>query len=150
MSSQAATTGRTGDPSGERTPAQVYSLVFGATLLIAGIAGFFVNADFDAGSNVQGDDLILFEVNAWHNVVHIASGLLGLALAGSRAGARTFALGFGAVYMLVAIWGLIAGDNILFGLAPVNPADNVLHIAIAAAGILAGVLSDPERRTARA
>ena len=61
----------------DRTPAQVYSLVFGATLLLAGIIGFFVNSDIDVGTNVQGDDLILFEVNAWHNIIHIASGLLG-------------------------------------------------------------------------
>ena len=150
MSSQAATHSTRTGGAGERTPAQIYSLVFGATLLIAGIVGFFVNSDFNAGSNVQGDNLILFEVNAWHNIVHIASGLLGLALAGSRAGARTFALGFGSVYLLVAFWGLITGDNILFGLAPVNGADNVLHLAIAGAGIAAGLLSSPDRQPSRA
>src|SRR5215212_2751601 len=85
--------------AGDKTPAKIYSLVFGATLLLVGIIGFFVDAGFDAGSNVQGDKLIFFEVNGWHNLVHIASGALGLALAGSRAGARTFALGFGAVYL---------------------------------------------------
>jgi hypothetical protein len=126
----------------EKTPAQIYSLVFGATLLLAGVIGFFVDASFgDLGSNVQGDDLILFEVNGWHNLVHIASGALGLALAGSRPGARGFALGFGAVYLLVAIWGLIVGDNVLFGLIPVNGADNVLHLAIAGAGLAAGFAS---------
>ena len=127
--------------AGDKTPAQLYSLVFGATLLLVGIIGFFVDSGFDAGSNVQGDELILFEVNGWHNLVHIASGALGLALAGSRTGARTFALGFGAVYLLVAIWGLITGDNVLFGLIPVNGADNVLHLLIAGAGIAAGLAS---------
>jgi len=124
-----------------RTPAQIYSLLFGATLLLAGIIGFFVNSDFDVGTDVQGDDLILFEVNAWHNIIHIASGLLGLALAARPASARLFALGFGAVYLTVTIWGFIAGDNILFGLAPINAADNLLHLAIALLGIAAGLAS---------
>ncbi len=125
----------------DTTPAQIYSLVFGATLLLAGILGFVVDASFDVGTDVQGDELILFEVNGWHNLIHIVSGLLGLALWRSRSGALAFALGFGATYLLVTIWGLIAGDNILFGLAPINGADNVLHATIALAGILAGIAS---------
>ena len=133
----------------DKTPAQIYSLVFGATLLLAGVIGFFVDASFgDLGSNVQGDDLIVFEVNGWHNLVHIASGALGLALAGSRTGARAFALGFGAVYLLVAVWGLIVGDQILFGLIPINGADNVLHLLIALAGLAAGFAS-PDDTAAR-
>ena len=131
-----------------RTPAQLYSLIFGATLLLAGILGFFVNSDFAVGTDVQGDELIVFEVNAWHNIVHIASGLLGLALAAKPATARMFALGFGAVYLVVTIWGFITGDNILFGLAPINAADNLLHLAIALAGIAAGLASAPGREAA--
>jgi hypothetical protein len=127
----------------------VYALVFGATLLIAGIAGFFVDSSFDAGSNVQGDELIAFEVNGWHNIVHIASGLLGLALAGRRDTARAYALGFGAVYLVVTLWGFIDGNDVLFGLLPVNGADNVLHLLIALAGIAAGLASDPRRYPAR-
>jgi hypothetical protein len=135
-----------------RTPAQVYSLVIGATLVLAGILGFIVDADFDVGANVQGKDLVLFEVNGWHNLIHIASGLAGLALAGSRRTALLFALGFGSTYLAVTIWGLIAGDNILFGLAPINPADNILHLLISLAGILAGLASrerDPAAVTAK-
>lgn len=128
-----------------RTPAQVYALVFGITLLVAGIAGFFADASFgDLGSGVQGDDLIVFEVNGWHNLVHIASGLLGLALMGTAAGARAYALGFGAVYLAVTIWGFIDGNDVL-GVIPVNTADNWLHVAIAVTGILAGLASDPRR-----
>lgn len=120
-------------------------MVFGAVLLLAGILGFFADSSFgDLGSNVQGDDLIVFEVNGWHNLVHIASGLLGLALMSSASGARAYALGFGTVYLLVTIWGIVDGNDV-FGLLPVNTADNILHIAIAATGILAGLLSAPDR-----
>jgi hypothetical protein len=132
-----------------RTPAQVYSLVFGATLLLVGIIGFFVNSSFDTGSNLNGDDLILFEVNGWHNVVHILSGLVGLALWRRRDTAYSFALGFGVVYFAVFVWGLIQ-DPIL-NLIPVNGADHVLHALIALAGIAAAMASKDARdaRTVR-
>lgn len=127
------------------TPAQIYSLVFGATLLLVGILGFVADASFDAGSNVQGSNFIAFEVNGWHNLVHIASGALGLALWRNAATARTFALGFGTVYAVVTLWGFIDGNDVL-GLIPVNAADNVLHLAIAAAGIAAGLMSRTTER----
>jgi hypothetical protein len=135
-----------------RTPAQLYALGLGIVLVLVGILGFVVDASFDTGSNVQGDELILFEVNGWHNLVHIASGLVGLALAGKNSTARLYAFGFGAVYGVVTLWGIIDGESVL-GLIPVNGADNVLHLAIAAVGILAAIAS-PEgdrggsRRTA--
>jgi hypothetical protein len=132
-----------------RTPAQLYSLVFGITLLAVGILGFVADSSFDTGANVQGSDFIIFEVNGWHNLVHIASGLVGIALARRADSARLFALGFGAVYLLVAILGLIDGNDVL-GLIPVDAADNVLHIAIAGAGIAAGLVSSPAPRTRRA
>jgi hypothetical protein len=127
-----------------RTPAQVYSLVFGATLLLVGIVGFIADSSFGTGGNVDGSDLIIFEVNGWHNLVHIASGLLGLALWRTPATARAFALGFGAVYGIVTIWGFVDGNDVL-GLIPVDTADNLLHLAIAGTGILAGLASDPRR-----
>jgi hypothetical protein len=129
----------------DRTPAQLYSLLFGIVLLAVGIIGFFVDSSFDTGSNVQGDDLIVFEVNGWHNLVHIASGLVGIAMSRTNATARLFALGFGGVYLIVTIWGFITGDQVLW-LIPVNAADNVLHLAIAVAGIAAGLASPhPDR-----
>lgn len=131
-----------------RTPAQVYSLVFGATLLLAGIVGFFYSAAF--GTPGETDAILgIFEVNGWHNVVHIASGVVGLALAGSAAGARSFALGFGVVYLAVTIWGFAVGDGgEILGFLPVNTEDNFLHLAISLAGIAAGLLSS-DRREAR-
>ena len=132
----------------ERTPAQLYALLFGITLLAAGILGFFVDSSFETGNAVQGDELIIFEVNGIHNLVHIASGLVGLALFASPSGARLYALGFGTVYLLVTIVGFIDGEDFL-GLFPLNTADNFLHLAIAVTGIAAGLASDPERTRTR-
>ena len=127
--------------AGARSPAQLYALVFGAVLVVVGVLGFLADDGFGGlGSDVQGRDLILFEVNGWHNVVHIASGLVGLALWRSAAGARAFALGFGAVYLAVTAYGFVTGDHVL-GLLPVNGPDNVLHLLIAVAGVAAGLAS---------
>lgn len=143
----ATTDTRTGHTD-HKTPAQLYSLLFGATLLLAGIVGFLVESNFDFGNGVQGDELIIFEVNGTHNLVHLASGLVGLALARSAAGARAFALGFGAVYLLVAIIGFADGSDVL-NLIPINQSDNFLHLAISLTGLAAGLASRPRTHTAR-
>jgi hypothetical protein len=129
----------------DRSPAQLYALLFGITLLAVGIIGFFVDSSFGRGSNVHGDDLIIFEVNGWHNLVHIASGLAGIALSRRPDSARLFALGFGAVYLAVTIWGFVDGNDVI-GLIPVNTADNILHLAIAGLGLAAGFASPTHTR----
>ena len=124
----------------ERSPAQVFALVIGLTLVVAGIAGFFYNASFATGDDLPRDAVIgILDVNGWHNIVHIATGVVGLVLAGSYDGARLFALGGGALYLVVAVAGFLAGDGgELIGLVPVNTEDNVLHLLIAVAGLGAG------------
>ena len=133
-----------------RTPAQWYCLLGGLALLLAGIAGFIADAAFDTGGGIDGDKLLgIFEVNGWHNIVHILSGLLLLAASAKRASAKTVALLFGIVYGAVALIGLIDGETVL-GLLPVNPADNILHIALSLAGIVAALASDADDRDLRA
>ncbi len=132
-----------------KTPAQLYCLLAGAALLLAGIAGFIVDATFDTGGGIDGDKLIAFEVNGWHNIVHIASGIVLLASSAKRASAKTVALLFGIVYGAVSIIGLVDGETVL-GLLPVNPADNILHIALSAVGIIAALASDADDRDLKA
>ena len=132
-----------------RTPAQWYCLLGGLALLLAGIAGLLADSTFDTGSGIDGDKLIAFEVNGWHNIVHIASGLVLLAASAKRASAKTVALLFGLTYGAVSLIGLIDGDDVL-GLLPVNPADNILHILLSAAGIAAALASDADDRDLRA
>jgi hypothetical protein len=128
-----------------RTPAQLYCLLAGLSLLLAGVLGFVVDAGFDTGNGIQGDELVIFEVNGIHNLVHIASGVVLLAAASRPPLARTVALGFGVVYGIVTIIGLIDGEDVL-GLLPVNAADNVLHIALSALGIITALMSPATRR----
>jgi hypothetical protein len=126
---------------GERSPAQVYALVIGATLTVAGIVGFFYNADFGTGNGTPRDALLgILDVNGWHNVVHIASGAVGLLVARSYGGSRVYAIGLGAVYLVVALLGFIAGDgDEILNLIPVNTSDNFLHLLIGLAGIGGGL-----------
>ena len=143
-----------------RTPAQWYCLLAGAALLLAGIFGFLADATFDtgltgtdddggnAGGALQGDSFLGFEVNGWHNLVHVLSGIVLLGAFAKRKAAKTVALAFGVVYGLVAIIGLIDGNDVL-GLIPVNAADNILHIALSAVGILAALASPGDERRGR-
>jgi len=118
-----------------RSPAQVYALVFGVVLTVAGIIGFFWSASFGSPGDVDAV-LGILDVNAWHNLVHITTGLLGLAALGSYASSRSYALGLGLVYVVVAIWGFIIGDGeSILGFIPVNSEDNVLHVLIGIAGL---------------
>jgi hypothetical protein len=123
-----------------RSPAQVYALVIGLTLVGAGILGFFYNASFGTGDGTERDAVLgILDVNGWHNLVHIATGLISLAFANS-ANARAYALAFGVVYLVVALLGFIAGDgDEIFNLIPVNTEDNVLHLLIGLAGVGAGL-----------
>jgi hypothetical protein len=132
----------------ERSPAQVYALVIGLTLVVAGIAGFFYNASFSTGDGTERDAVLgILDVNGWHNVVHVATGAIGLAVAASYGGARGYALGLGAVYLLVTLLGFIAGDgDEIFNLIPVNTEDNVLHLLIGVAGIAAGLATPATER----
>lgn len=128
-----------------KSPAQVYSLVFGFALTLAGILGFFYSADFSTGeatTDPANRDAVLglLDVNGWHNVVHVASGLVGLVAAASWRSARLFAWGFGIVYLIVTVIGFAAGDGeSILGLIPINTEDNILHLAIALLGIMAAL-----------
>ena len=123
------------------SPAGLYALVFGAVLLLVGVVGFFYSASFGAPGDV---DAVFgaFDVNAWHNLVHLATGALGLAAASSLVASRAYALGLGAVYVVVAVWGLILGDGgVILGLVPINTEDNVLHLVIGLVGLLVGAVA---------
>ena len=125
----------------ERSPAQLYALVIGVTLVLAGVVGFFYSASFSSGDGTERDAVLgILDVNGWHNVVHIVSGAIGPAVAASYRGARIYALGLGAVYLLITALGFIAGDGEeLLDLVPVNTEGNVLHLLIGIAGVGAGL-----------
>ena len=139
--------------SQNRSTAQWYCLIVGATLLLVGVLGFLAESKFDTSSGgdqgaLDGEDFLIFEVNGWHNVVHILSGVFLLLMSSRHARARMGALAFGAIYGLVAVIGLIDGHDVL-GIIPIDPADNVLHVLLAGSALAVGLLSDRDRRNER-
>jgi len=135
------------------SPAQLYCTLIGAVLVIAGIIGFFYSASFGSPGSVDAV-LGILDVNAWHNLIHVASGVVGLlAFASGPRASRTYALVFGVVYIVVAIWGFIIGSHeSILGFVPVNTEDNILHVILGVLGIGAYAASDPaaEARATRA
>lgn len=132
------------------SPARLYATLIGGVLVIAGIIGFFYSSSFGSPGEVD-DAFGLLSVNGWHNLVHIATGAIGLLVAGFAA--RQYALWLGLVYLAIAAWGFIigSGDSIL-GFIPVNTEDNFLHLILGLLGVgaYAATPADLERRPAPA
>ena len=126
----------------DKTLAQLWAMTLGGVLVLVGLLGFLVEPSFGVGDSAQRGTLIAFDINGWHNVVHLLSGIVGLALAGTAAKARMFSIGYGVVYVLVTILGFAVGDGgLLLSIIPINTADNVLHLAVAVSGIAIGLSS---------
>jgi hypothetical protein len=138
----------------ESSPARLYALVVGSVLTVAGIIGFFYNASFDVGDSIEADKVFgILAVNGWHNIVHLVTGLLGLLAVGYAA--RTYALGLGLVYVVVAILGFVdfaSGDlnDTILKFIPVNTEDNLLHLALGFLGLAAGAATPSVARPAAA
>ena len=122
------------------SPARLFASLVGGALVIVGIIGFFYDASFATGDDLKADAVFgILDVNGWHNLVHIATGLVGLAAAGYAA--RTYALVVGLAYVLIAIWGFLETENgfgVLLDVIPVNTEDNFLHLIIGLTGLAAG------------
>jgi uncharacterized membrane protein HdeD (DUF308 family) len=102
--------------------------ILGLVLTIVGVAGFFA----------PGGNLILFEVNTVHNVVHLLSGLIGLfCFNSSQSYSRWFLILFGIVYGIVTVISFANAGDVL-GLFHTNTADNYLHLGISAACLIVG------------
>jgi hypothetical protein len=106
-------------------------LVLGVVLTIIGVWGLF------------SDSVLGFTVNTLHSIVHLATGLLGIAFAmRGEAASVTFAKVFGVVYALVAILGFVAGD-FMSDFLNANSADHWLHVVLALLFLWVGFGSRP-------
>jgi hypothetical protein len=121
-----------------RSPAQTWARLIGWVLLLAGAVGFFYSASFGSPGEVDAV-LGILDVNGFHNLVHVLSGLLGILMARSFASARAYCLLLAGAYAVVTIWGLVVGDGgEILSILPVNTEDNVLHAFIALVSLIVG------------
>lgn len=128
-----------------RSPAHLYATVAGALLAVAGLAGFFYEASFATGDpGLRAGELVgVVAVNGWTNLLHLGCGLILLAAAAAGS-ARSWALGFGLLFTVLAIWGFAGGDAIA-GLIPSNIGADIARLALGLLGLGAGAASpEPE------
>ena len=131
------------------------SLIAGVVFLLVGIIGFVK------------PDLMGTHLSMAHNLVHIVSGIIALyfGFAASLSAARSFALAFGAVYLLLGIVGFIMGspgtstiagmameDGRLWKLLPgtleLGTADHAVHILLGIVFLAGALLTKADVRRA--
>jgi hypothetical protein len=118
----------------------------GAVFLLVGILGFIpgITTDYGemqfAGHESEAKLLGLFQVSILHNLVHVAFGLAGLAMARALSTARTFLVAGGVIYLALWIFGLVIDKDEAINFVPLNTADDWLHFALGAGMVALGVL----------
>ena len=127
-----------------RAPSQYLALIVGLAFVGAGVLGFFITGFDDFFARDTNQFLLGLEINPAHNVVHLALGLLGLALWWTLSGARTYGAILFVGYAAAFVYGLFAVDNAEINVLSMNTADNWFHLASALVGLVIAVL--PARR----
>ncbi|WDZ86512.1 DUF4383 domain-containing protein [Micromonospora cathayae] len=135
---------RTGTPV--RHPVRTAARAVGAVFLLIGVLGFVPGITYDlseitlAGHRSGAKLFGLFQVSVLHNLVHLAFGVAGLALARTVAGARTYLVGGGAIYLVLWLYGLVVNHDSGANFVPVNNADNWLHLFLGVGMIALGIV----------
>ncbi len=147
------------------TTAPKYMAVQGAAMLVAagflivGILGFIPGVTTDyaqlafAGHHSAAKLFGVFTVSVLHNVVHLAFGIAGFAMARTYALSRAYFLGGGLVYLALWVYGLLVDHRSSANFVPFNGADNWLHLGLGVLMILLGLTlagqHDPTKRRTR-
>lgn len=117
----------------------------GVLFLLIGVLGFIpgITTDYGtmkfAGHDSEAKLLGLFQVSILHNLVHLAYGVAGLALARTVSGARTFLLAGGAIYLVLWLYGVVVDHDSGANFVPLNTADDWLHLFLGVGMIALGL-----------
>jgi hypothetical protein len=127
------------------TPVQSVATIASAIFLLVGVLGFVPGitthyGDLTFAGHESGAHLLgIFEVSILHNVVHLLFGAVGLAMARSAAGATSYLIGGGVVYLVLWVYGLVVHKGSAANFVPLNTADDWLHFVLGVAMVGAGV-----------
>lgn len=112
--------------------AKTIATLLGAVLVLVGLVGFFI-------SNPNHNEFIGAHLTTNHNVVHLVTGLISLflGLKGTLSAAKLFCLVFGAVYLLLGIYGFVSGTVEMAGLH-LEMGDHVIHLLLGVIYLFAG------------
>ena len=127
-----------------RTDVQNVGMGVGILLIVVGILGFIPGVTTQYGElRFLGPDshamfLNLFQVSMLLNIVQIVIGAVGLAMSRSGMGARNFLMAFGALYIVLSIYGLSVGVDSAANFLALNTLDNWTHMVLGVLMIGAG------------
>jgi hypothetical protein len=119
---------------------------YGAVFLVVGILGFIPGittnySDLSFAGHMSDAKLIgLFQVSILHNLIHVAFGIAGLALAKRPRPAAMYLLVGGIIYAVVWLYGVLVDHNSNANFVPLNTADNWLHFLLALSMIALGAV----------
>ena len=122
-----------------RTTREMVSIVaalVGVVFLAVGVLGFVpgITTGYDdlsfAGHHSDARLVGLFQVSVLHNVVHLLFGVAGLAMARTVGSAVAYLIGGGAIYLVLAVYGAVVGQENSGNFVPVNSADDLLHLVL--------------------
>jgi hypothetical protein len=131
--------------STRRTPVQLAAVVVSVVFLLVGVLGFIpgITTDYDQlslfGHTSWAALLGIFNVSVLHNLVHLLFGVVGLAAARTPAGARSYLIIGGIIYLVLFVYGLVIPMDGPANFVPVNDADNWLHLVLAIGMVALGV-----------
>ncbi|MGH8898860.1 MAG: DUF4383 domain-containing protein [Egibacteraceae bacterium] len=112
-----------------RAPAQTVGLLLGAVYVLVGVVGFFVTGFVP----LLGDSsraFLGFDLNVFHNIVHVGVGAIAIAAALYLSPVETQGVNFaiGGFYVLAAVIGYLGAlDNLLSANRGADP-DHFLHL----------------------
>jgi hypothetical protein len=137
----------------ERTQSQQLVWLLGIVFILVGVLGFipgitthYGDLSF-AGHDSRAKLLAVFQVSILLNIVHLVFGAVGLVLAKTADGARTYLIGGGLVYLALWIYGLVIDKDGGANFLPLNTADDWLHLGLGV--IMVGLGFALTRGTAR-
>lgn len=126
-----------------KSMAQVLGPILGLVYLLVGVAGFFVTG-FDDFTQQTNDALLGFNINPFHNVVHLGAGLFLIIMctAFSAPVAEGAVMGSGLFLIVAFVIGVSAPDNLtILSMSGRGDLENFNHLVVGVTLLALGLLS---------